>query len=62
MSKVDISTSIAGVRMRSPLGVGAMGLCVNPWFPETPIEHVRDKLHQKWLDNGVGFDEFRLGG
>jgi dihydropyrimidine dehydrogenase (NAD+) subunit PreA len=55
MSKVDISTSIAGVRMRSPLGVGSKGLCINPWFPETPIEHVRDKLYQKWLDNGVGF-------
>lgn len=55
MSKVDISTSIAGVRMRSPLGVGSLGLCMNPWFPDTPIEHVRDHLYQKWLDNGVGY-------
>jgi len=55
MSTVDISTEIAGVRMRSPLGVGSKGLCINPWYPETPIEHVRDKLYQRWLDNGVGF-------
>ncbi len=52
---VDISTSVAGVRMRSPLGIGAFLPSMNPWFPDTPIEYLKEKLYQKWLDYGVGY-------
>lgn len=55
MGTVDISTDIGGVKMRSPIGIGSFGLCMNPWYPDTPIEHVRDKLYQRWLDSGVGY-------
>lgn len=52
---VDISTSIAGVKMRSPIGVGAFLPSMNPWFPDTPIEYLKERLYQKWLDYGVGY-------
>ena len=55
MATVDIATDIGGVKMRSPIGIGSLGLCMNPWYPDTPIEHVRDKLYQRWLDSGVGY-------
>lgn len=52
---VDISTSIAGVKMRSPLGVAAMLPSMNRWYPDTPLEDLVEKIYQKWLDNGVGY-------
>jgi dihydroorotate dehydrogenase/NAD-dependent dihydropyrimidine dehydrogenase PreA subunit len=52
---VDISTSVGGVRMRSPLGVASMLPSMNPWFPDTSLEYLKEKLYQKWLDNGVGY-------
>lgn len=52
---IDISTSIGGVRMRSPLGIAAYLPVQNHWFPDTPIEYMKEKLFQRWLDNGVGY-------
>jgi dihydropyrimidine dehydrogenase (NAD+) subunit PreA len=52
---VDISSSIGGVKIRSPLGVASYLPVQNPWFPDTTIEFMKENLFQKWLDNGVGY-------
>lgn len=52
---VDISTSIGGVKMRSPFGVAAYLPVQNPWYPETSIEYMKERLFQRWLDNGAGY-------
>ena len=53
--EVDISTSLCGIKMRSPLGATSYMPVQNKWFPKSPIEILQEKLYQKWLDNGVGF-------
>ncbi len=46
----DISTSLAGVKMRSPFGVSPHNLD-KPWFPGKKAA----ELYQKYVDAGAGF-------
>lgn len=49
-SKVDLSTTLAGVKIRSPLGVSPHNLD-KPWFPGKKAS----ELFRKYLDAGAGF-------
>ncbi|MBE0479220.1 tRNA-dihydrouridine synthase [Candidatus Aerophobetes bacterium] len=50
ISQIDLSTTLAGVKMRSSLGVSPHNLD-KPWFPGTKAA----ELFKKYIDAGAGF-------
>lgn len=50
LSRIDLSTTLAGVKMRSPFGVSPHNLD-KPWFPGKKAA----ELFKKYIDAGAGF-------
>ena len=49
----DISTTVAGIKMRSPIGAPSLAP-VNWWYPAGPMEKIVD-WHKRCIDHGAGF-------
>lgn len=49
----DISTTVAGVKMRSPIGVASLAP-LNWWYPAGPLQKIVD-WHKRCIDYGAGF-------
>jgi dihydropyrimidine dehydrogenase (NAD+) subunit PreA len=49
----DISTTVAGIKMRSPIGVASLAP-LNWWYPAGPLQKIVD-WHKRCIDYGAGF-------
>jgi hypothetical protein len=49
----DLSTTMAGLKMRTPFGAGSLS-ALNWWYPAGPLQELVD-WHKRCIDAGAGF-------